>query len=51
MLRWVQVLWHIFQALRITFDFVFLVEEMGSKLKVTIMDAVSDKLTMSDHWI
>ena len=51
MLRWVQVLWHIFQALRLNFDLVLLFEEMGSKLKVPVMAAVSDRSTMSSHWI
>ena len=51
MLRWVQILWNIFQALRLTFDIVLLVEEMGSKLKGPVMAAVSDILTMSDYWI
>ena len=51
MLRWVQVLWHIFQVLRLTFDPVLLVEEMGSKLKGPVIDAVSDRSTMSAHWI
>ena len=40
MLLWVQVLWHIFQVLRLTFDLVLLVEEMGSKLKAPVMAAV-----------
>ena len=51
MLRQLQVLWHIFQALRLTFDLVLLVEEMGSKLKGPVMEAVSDRSTMSAHWI
>ena len=51
MLLWVQVLWHIFQVLRLTFDLVLLVEEMGSKLKGPVMAEVSDRLTMSAHWI
>ena len=51
MLRWVQFLWHIFQELRLTFYLVLLVEEMGSKLKGSVMATVSDILTMSAHWI
>ena len=51
MLRLVQFLWHIFQALRITFILVLLVEEMDSKLKGPVIAAVSDRLTMSAHWI
>ena len=51
MLRWVQVVWHIFQVLQLTFDIVLLVEEMGSKLKGPVMDVVSDRSTMSSHWI
>ena len=51
MLRWVQVLWNIFLALSLTLDLVFLVEEMVSKLKGPVMDAVSDISTMSYHCI
>ena len=51
MLLWVQVLCHIFQALRRTFDLVLLVEEIGSKLEGPIMAAVSDISTISAHWI
>ena len=51
MLHWVQVLWHILQALRLTFDLVLLVEEMGSKLKGPVMAVVSYRSTISAHWI
>ena len=51
MLWWVQVLWHIFQELHLTFDLVLLVEEMVSKLKGPVMAAVSYRSTMSAHWI
>ena len=51
MLRWVQVLWNIFQALWLTFDIVLLFEEMGSNLNGPIMAAVSDRFKMSAHWI
>ena len=51
MLKWVQVPWHIFQELRLNFDLMLLVEEMGSKLKGPVMDAVSDRSTISAHWI
>ena len=51
MLRWVKVLWRILQALRLTFDRVLLVEEIGSKLKGLVMAEVSDRATMSSHWI
>ena len=51
MLRWAQFLWHIFQELRITFDPVLLVEEMGSKLKIPVMAAVLDRSNMSAHCI
>ena len=48
---WVQVLWNIFQALRLTFYLVLLVEEVGSKLKGPVISAVSDRPTMSARWI
>ena len=51
MLQWVQVFWHIFQVLRLTFDLVLLVEEMGSKLKGPVTAVVSDRSTMSSNWI
>ena len=51
MLRWVKVLWHIFQELRLTFYLVLLVEEMGSKLKGPVMSAVSDISTIPAHCI
>ena len=51
MLWWVQVLWNIFLALLLTFDLVFLVEEMVSKLNGPVMDAVSDISNMSYHCI
>ena len=37
MLQWVQVLWYIFQALRLNFDLVLFLEGMGTKLKGPVM--------------
>ena len=51
MLRWVKVLWHILQELRLTFDLLLLVVEMGSQLKVPVMSALSDRSTVPAHWI
>ena len=51
MLQWVQLFWHIFQALRLKIDLVLLVEEMGSKLKVPVMAEVSDRSNISAHGI
>ena len=48
---WIQVVWHILHALRLNFDILSLVEEMGSKLKGPVMDVVSDTSTMSAHCI
>ena len=35
----------------LTFYLVLLVGEMGSKLKFHVIAVVSDRSTMSDHWI